>query len=68
MTRPLKLAMKSLKGESESELIKRSDAFYDSHMTATSVRGSKSPGETSCSRTFPGSADIEQYLCRSQGK
>ena len=33
MTRPLKLAMKSLKGESESELIKRSDAFYDSHMT-----------------------------------
>ena len=33
MTRPLRLAMQSLEGIEESDLISRSDAFYESHMT-----------------------------------
>jgi HAD superfamily hydrolase (TIGR01490 family) len=33
MTKPLRLAMQSLKGIKESEIIERSDAFYESHMS-----------------------------------
>ena len=33
MTRPLRLAMQSLAGAEEAEIVARSDAFYQSHMT-----------------------------------